>query len=125
MLHNKKRLLLIFLLVMLLAVTGFVVMNNPGMLDTLRRTDLTIRWTTESELDTIGFNLFRSDTPDGEFVKINEDLIPPAADPFVGGEHVFVDKGVIRGQTYYYQLETVTRHGGTTTRGPFAIPAGD
>lgn len=125
MLHNKKRSLLFFLLVMVLAVTGFVVMNNPGMLDALRRTDLTIRWTTESELDIIGFNLFRSDSPDGEFMKINEELIPPSADPFVGGEHVFVDKGVIRGQTYYYQLETVTRHGGTITRGPFAIPAGN
>jgi hypothetical protein len=125
MLSGKKRILLISLLVMLLAVTGFMVMNNPDILDTLRRTDLTIRWTTESELDIVGFNLFRSDTPDGKFVKINEELIPPAPDPFVGGEHVFIDKGVIRGQTYYYQLETVTRRGNTTIRGPFAIPAGN
>lgn len=113
------------MLVTLLAVTGFVVISNPNLLDMLRRTDLTIHWTTESELDIAGFNLYRSDTPDGEFVKINDELIPPAPDPFIGGEHEYIDKGVIRGQTYYYQLETVTRHGGSTIRGPYAIPAGN
>ena len=125
MLSNKKRLLLPFLVVMLLAVTGFVVMSNPNLLDVLRRTDLTIRWETESELDFVGFNLYRSDQPDGNFEKVNEELIPPAVDPFVGGEHVFVDEGVIRGQTYYYQLEIILRHGGIITRGPFAVSAGN
>lgn len=85
---------------------------------------LTIVWTTESELDIIGFNIYRSDTAEGEYEKINDELIPPAADPFVGGEHTYVDETVTRGQTYYYQLETVDRNGNTTRTDPIELTAG-
>jgi hypothetical protein len=87
-------------------------------------TTMTIRWTTESELDIIGFNIYRSDTTDGEFTKINNELIPPANDPFIGGEHTFVDENVTRGQTYYYQLETVGRNGNTTRSETIELVAG-
>lgn len=87
----------------------------------LGKASLVIQWTTESELDIIGFNLYRADSPDGEFVKINQELIPPSADPFVGGEYEFVDEGVQRGLTYYYQLETVDRNGNTTRSATQAI----
>lgn len=87
-------------------------------------TSLTINWTTESELDIIGFNLYRADSAEGDFVKINDELIPPAADPFIGGEHTFVDEQVIRGETYYYQLETVDRHGNTTRSETIELEAG-
>jgi hypothetical protein len=90
----------------------------------LQETSLTIQWTTESELDTIGFNLYRADTAEGEFVKINNELIPPAADPFIGGEHTFVDEDVSRGNTYYYQLETVDRNGNTTRTEAINLTAG-
>lgn len=85
---------------------------------------MTIRWTTESELDIIGFNIYRSDTADGEFVKINNELIPPADDPFIGGEHAFVDENVTRGETYYYQLETVGRNGNITRSETIELIAG-
>lgn len=90
----------------------------------IQDTSLTIRWTTESELDTIGFNLYRADTADGEFIKINDELIPPAADPFIGGEHIFVDENVTRGNIYYYQLETVDRNGNTTRTETIDLKAG-
>lgn len=86
--------------------------------------ELTISWSTESELDIIGFNLYRSDSPDGPFTKINGELIPPAADPFIGGDHSYVDTDVARGKTYYYQLESVDRNGNTTRTDPIAITAG-
>ncbi len=121
--RRGKLILIIILLLGLVIVSALVLRWQPQLLTSLTRTDLVIRWTTESELDIAGFNLYRSDTPDGEFVKINVELIPPAPDPFVGGEHKFVDENVIRGRTYYYQLESVSRHGGTTIQGPFAIPA--
>ncbi|MCA9990585.1 MAG: hypothetical protein H6666_08325 [Ardenticatenaceae bacterium] len=119
--NRTKSLLLIAVIVIALILGGVLLTQNPSLFDFLRKTELTIRWTTESELDIIGFNLYRSDTPDGEFVKINAELIPPAPDPFIGGEHTFVDKNVIRGQTYYYQLESIDRRGTSTLKGPFAI----
>ena len=85
---------------------------------------LTISWTTESELDIIGFNLLRSESSEGPYTRINEELIPPAADPNVGGEHSYVDNDVSNGITYYYKLETVDRQGNLVLSDPIAITAG-
>lgn len=90
----------------------------------LERDSLTVTWTTESELDIIGFNLYRATSEDGPFEKVNERMIPPAVDPFLGGEHSFVDEEVEGGATYYYMLESVGRTGGATREGPIAITAG-
>jgi len=124
MTRSRLFILLIFLLLGVVIVGALLQRWQPELLRNLIATDLTIRWTTESELDIFGYNLYRSDTPDGEFVKINDELLPPAVDPFIGGEHLYIDEGVIRGRTYYYQLESVTRYGGTRIEGPFAISAG-
>ncbi|MCI0650126.1 MAG: hypothetical protein L0332_31410 [Chloroflexi bacterium] len=90
----------------------------------LRPAELTITWTTESELDIIGFNLYRAEAADGEFVKVNNELIPPAADPFIGDRHTYVDRDIVRGKTYYYLLETIDRNGNATRTDPIALTAG-
>lgn len=84
---------------------------------------LTITWTTENELDTIGYNVYRSDSADGEFLQINDVLIPAHTDAFLGGEHEFVDDGVQRGNTYFYKLETVGREGASEFEGPIELTA--
>jgi hypothetical protein len=111
--HLFRHIILIFLVLLILAGCSL-----------LKETSLTIRWTTESELDIIGFNLYRADSAEGEFEKINSELIPPSADPFIGGEHTFVDEDVTRGETYFYQLETVDRHGNTTRSETIELTAG-
>ena len=37
-----------------------------------------VEWSTASELDTAGFNLYRSESPDGPFEKVNQNLISGA-----------------------------------------------
>lgn len=119
MLRPRLLILILFLLIVILSL-AFYLDGFP----LFRETSLTITWTTESELDIIGFNLYRADTIDGEFEKINNELIPPAADPFVGGDHAFVDENVIRGKAYYYQLETVDRNGITIRSETIELVAG-
>ena len=85
--------------------------------------ELTISWETESELDIIGFNLLRSESEDGPYEKINPELIPPANDPNVGGEHTYVDHDVVNGVTYFYILETIDRLGNSSKSDPVAITA--
>jgi hypothetical protein len=85
--------------------------------------ELTITWKTESELDIIGFNLLRSESEEGPYMRINDELIPPADDPNVGGEHSYLDRDVVRGTTYYYKLETIGRQGVVTESDPIAITA--
>jgi hypothetical protein len=121
----KKKSLFLIVAIILASTAAYWLAANTNILDPLRSTDLTIHWTTESELDIIGFNLYRSTTPDGEFIKVNNEMIPSSPDPFVGGEYTYVDQGVIRGETYYSELETLDRQGNVSRKGPYAIPAGN
>jgi hypothetical protein len=75
---------------------------------------VTIRWVTESEFNTAGFNLYRSEAESGPFdTKVNDRLIPAKGDPAVGGEYVYTDTQVLAGRSYFYQLEEVERNGRT------------
>lgn len=91
-----------------------------------------IEWETETEIDTAGFNIYRSDTADGEFVRINDQVIPSQSDAVSGAAYLFTDYEVERGKTYYYRLEdiefdnTTRRHDVLTGEAPglnwWAIP---
>jgi len=82
-----------------------------------------VEWTTESEVETAGFNLYRSENPDGPYVKVNPALIPGASDPLLGGRYVYTDTNVVAGRTYYYKLEDVELDGTTTLHGPIEVMA--
>ena len=84
-----------------------------------------VEWSTETEMNTAGFNLYRSESADGPFdVKVNEQIIPPAADPITGGNYQYVDKTAQPGVTYYYKLEEVEKSGGMNSFGPISVRAG-
>lgn len=66
-----------------------------------------IEWETETEIDTAGFNIYRSETEDGDYVRINEQIIPSQSDAVAGATYLYVDSDVERGKTYYYRLEDI------------------
>lgn len=82
-----------------------------------------VEWSTASELDTVGFNLYRADTPQGPFVQVNNALIPASSEPLTGGEYSYRDSGVQPGKTYYYELEEVQSNGGRDRFGPISVQA--
>lgn len=84
---------------------------------------VTVEWSTASELNTAGFNVLRSDNPDGPFTRLNTEVIPASPDPLVGGSYVYTDTNVTPGQTYYYQLEEVEFGGGTSPQGTVVVTA--
>lgn len=84
-----------------------------------------VEWRTETEMNTIGFNLYRGESAEGPFsVKVNDQLIPSSADALTGGSYSYVDKTAQAGVTYYYQLEEVEQNGRTNTFGPISVRAG-
>ncbi len=84
-----------------------------------------VEWSTETEMNTAGFDLYRGESPDGPFdVKVNDQLIPPAQDPLTGGDYRYVDKTAAPGVTYYYQLREIEKSGGVNTYGPISVRAG-
>lgn len=75
--------------------------------------DITLAWETASELFNLGFNLYRAPSPEGERVKLNQDLIPSNPPPggLWGASYTYVDDTVETGQTYYYWLEDIDLYG--------------
>ena len=82
-----------------------------------------IEWTTATEIDTIGFNLYRSESPADHYMQINEGYIPAAADPFAGGSYRYTDTDVRPGRVYYYQLEEIESSGVSSRHGPIEVKA--
>lgn len=64
-----------------------------------------IEWTTESEVDTLGFNLLRDDKSDpADEQQINSQLILAQGTPISGLDYNFIDRDVQPGKTYMYRL---------------------
>jgi hypothetical protein len=69
-----------------------------------------IRWQTETEIANAGFYVYRAQSIDGSYAKVNETLI-------AGGQYSYqlVDNDVINGEQYFYVLEDLDL-GGHATR---------
>ena len=68
---------------------------------------VTLFWRTESEVDNLGFDIYRSDSKDGPFVKVNTLRIPGAGTSGAPHEYEYVDKFVGEGQRYFYYIEDI------------------
>jgi hypothetical protein len=73
-----------------------------------------LTWHTASEIDNAGFHLWRSETEDGEYVRITDSLIPAQGSPTLGVEYEYEDLDVEPGRTYYYKLEDIDTDGVNT-----------
>lgn len=81
---------------------------------------VTITWSTETEFDTAGFNIYRSEQPDGEYVQINQQLIPGKAEAAAGAVYRWQDTSAEPGMTYFYKLEDVEYNNTRTLHDPFS-----
>lgn len=115
----SQRLRPIILLVVIAATIGLALFLSTGT-----SASVTVEWSTASELNTAGFNLYRGESPDGPFEKINTELIPASTDPLVGGSYAYTDTNVIAGHTYFYRLEDVETSGRTSLQGTVEVTAG-
>jgi hypothetical protein len=79
---------------------------------------VTLRWSTESEVDNAGFNLYRSETENGVYVRMNGALIPAEGSSTQGATYEFVDTGLKNGVKYYYILEDIDIKGKAEKHGP-------
>jgi hypothetical protein len=70
------------------------VINLASFTATPKAGKIILDWTTESETNNAGFNLYRSDAKDGKYTRINTSLIPAKGSPTQGASHEFVDKDV-------------------------------
>lgn len=73
------------------------------------QTGILLSWETTNETHNLGFNLYRSDSLDGDWVRLNEEMIPTSVPPgsLDGGVYTYLDDDITPGQVYYYWLEDI------------------
>lgn len=70
-----------------------------------------LNWTTESELNNAGFNILRSKTKAGPFIKVNPNLIQGAGTIGERSEYTWTDTTAKPNIVYYYRIEDVSYTG--------------
>jgi len=70
-----------------------------------------IKWVTASELNNFGFDVFRGDSEEGPFSKINEHTIPGAGSTDTPNQYKYIDKSIEAGKVYWYYVESISMSG--------------
>ena len=77
--------------------------------------EVIIRWVTESETNNAGFNILRGEALDGEFTKINTELIAGKGTTTERTLYEYPDKSAKPNVIYYYQIQDVSLDGEVQT----------
>jgi len=72
-----------------------------------------LKWRTESEINNLGFKVYRSTELDGDYIKVTPTFIVGAGTEATPREYSFTDEDVAVGSTYYYYIEDVDFSGKT------------
>jgi hypothetical protein len=81
-----------------------------------------ISWQTVSEQNNAGFNLYRADSPDGPWRRLNRDLIASLAPGALESRtYRWVDAPIRPDRTLYFQLEDVALGGAVTRHDPVQV----
>ena len=81
-----------------------------------------VEWQTVSEVDTVGFHLYRQ-TQNGSKEKVNATLLPGLLTAPQGGVYRLVDPGARPGRSYTYELIEMDTHGQAISLGRFDAQA--
>ena len=81
---------------------------------------ITLNWSTESEIDNLGFHVYRASSEDGEYQRLTAELIQGAGTSTGNLEYRFMDVRLTNGVTVWYQLEDVAFDGARTMHGPIS-----
>jgi hypothetical protein len=80
-----------------------------------------LNWETGSELNHLGFNVYRSDSMYGNYDQINQEVIQNFVNTTnFKGSYIYVDSGLSNGQIYYYMIEDIALDGKRELHGPVA-----
>ena len=70
----------------------------------------TLRWTTASEVDNFGFDIYRGDSEEGPFERMTAEPIPGAGTTDEPQSYVWVDDTIDPTRDYWYYIESISIH---------------
>jgi hypothetical protein len=71
----------------------------------------TLKWTTASEVENFGFDIYRSDLEEGPFEKMTEDPLPGAGTTDEPQSYLWEDFEIEKGRDYFYYIESISMSG--------------
>ena len=71
----------------------------------------TLKWTTASELDNFGYDIYRGDSEEGPFERLTEEPLPGAGTTDEPTDYKFVDDTIDPYKTYWYYVESISLSG--------------
>lgn len=71
----------------------------------------TLRWKTASELENVGFDVYRSNDEKGPFVRLTKTPLAGAGTTDEQKEYVFHDEAIEYEKTYWYYVESISLKG--------------
>jgi DNA-binding beta-propeller fold protein YncE len=80
-----------------------------------------LTWSTATEVENFGFNIYRSTAENGAYEKINAAIIPGAGNSTTPRQYAYTDANVTPGKTYWYKLQQVDFNGNFKFHGPIAV----
>jgi hypothetical protein len=80
-----------------------------------------LEWTTASETDNLGFNVYRSESQNGQYNKVNSQLIQGAGNTQTAHSYSFTDQTITAGQSYFYKLADVRFDGSVTMHSAISV----
>jgi hypothetical protein len=84
--------------------------------------NILVEWQRVSELDNLGFNLWRGTSPEAPSERLNDELVPAQAPGSgQGSAYEWLDDDVAVGTSYYYWLEDIEVSGTMTRHGPISV----
>jgi len=94
-------------------LTDFSAAEENGM--------VVLKWSTETEIINLGYNVYRTPADLNQYEKINRTLIPGAGTTTLAQTYSFADKNVEFGRRYEYKIENINSDGSNKFYGPLSI----
>ena len=91
-------------------ITGLVFFSNAPADEDIDISNR-IKWVTASELNNFGFDVFRGDSEEGSFVRVNENTIAGAGSSDTPNQYEFVDDSIAAETVYWYYVESISMSG--------------
>lgn len=82
---------------------------------------VTLRWSTESETDNLGFHVYRALKEERVYVRLTSVMLEGAGNTSTQQTYRFSDIRLTNGVTYWYKLEDVAFDGTRTMHGPISV----
>lgn len=82
---------------------------------------INLGWRTESEANSAGFHIWRSDSEKGTYKRVTTALIASTGRGSSATEYEFVDKNIQDGNKYWYKIEELSTEGKSEFFGPISV----